>query len=123
MLCSRDQNSPKGARVILGPLKQGTALRYHDPLIEGIYELQGLSRISMPVALALAGKIEPGAPHHVVMAPPAVSGKRDEIHCPSYNECSHGTPHYFLPEGSVPANATRGPELALLLFRATRDGG
>jgi transposase len=49
---SWDKNDPKDAQVILELLKQGRVLRYYDPFIEGIHDLQELSKTYMQIALA-----------------------------------------------------------------------
>jgi transposase len=49
---SWDKNDPKDAAVILDLLKQGKTLRYHDPMIAGIHDLQELSKTYMQVAAA-----------------------------------------------------------------------
>jgi transposase len=49
---SWDKNDPKDAAVILDLLKQGKVLRYYDPLLSGIHDLQELSKTYMQVTLA-----------------------------------------------------------------------
>jgi transposase len=49
---SWDKNDPKDARVILDLLKQGRTLRYYDPILAGIHDLQELSKTYMQVSLA-----------------------------------------------------------------------
>jgi transposase len=49
---SWDKNDPKDAAVILDLLKQGKVLRYYDPVVEGIHEVQELSKTYVQVTLA-----------------------------------------------------------------------
>lgn len=49
---SWDKNDPKDAAVILDLLKQDMTLLYHDPLIEGVHDIQELSKTYMQVSLA-----------------------------------------------------------------------
>ena len=52
MFNSWDKNDPKDAAVILEMLKQGKVLRYYDPLVEGIHDLQEISKTYVQVTLA-----------------------------------------------------------------------
>jgi hypothetical protein len=52
MFNSWDKNDPKDAAVILDLLKQGKVLRYYDPLVEGIHDLQEISKTYVQVTLA-----------------------------------------------------------------------
>jgi hypothetical protein len=49
---SWDKNDPKDAAVILDMLKQGKVLRYYDPVLAGIHDLQELSKTYMQITLA-----------------------------------------------------------------------
>jgi transposase len=49
---SWDKNDPKDAAVILDLLKQGKTLRYYDPVIEGIHDIQELAKTYVQVSLA-----------------------------------------------------------------------
>ena len=49
---SWDKNDPKDAAVILDLLKQGKVLRYYDPMVAGIHDLQEISKTYMQVTLA-----------------------------------------------------------------------
>ena len=49
---SWDKNDPKDAQVILDLLQQGKTLRYYDPMVAGIHDLQELSKTYMQIALA-----------------------------------------------------------------------
>jgi transposase len=46
---SWDKNDPKDTAVILGLLKEGRTLRYHDPMHAGIHDLQELSKTYMQI--------------------------------------------------------------------------
>ena len=52
MFNSWDKNDPKDAAVILDLLKQDKVLRYYDPLVEGIHDLQEISKTYVQVTLA-----------------------------------------------------------------------
>jgi len=52
MFNSWDKNDPKDAAVILDLLKQDKVLRYYDPLVEGIHDLQEISKTYIQVTLA-----------------------------------------------------------------------
>jgi len=52
MFNSWDKNDPKDAVVILDMLKQGKVLRYYDPVVAGIHDLQEISKTYVQVTLA-----------------------------------------------------------------------
>jgi len=49
---SWDKNDPKDAGVILSLLKQGITQRYHDPLEEGIHDIQEISKTYHQIVLS-----------------------------------------------------------------------
>jgi len=48
---SWDKNDPKDAAVILEMLKEGRVLHYHDPVVNGVHDLQELSKTYMHISL------------------------------------------------------------------------
>ena len=52
MFNSWDKNDPKDAQVILSLLKEGRTLRYYDPMVAGINDLQELSKTYVQISMA-----------------------------------------------------------------------